>query len=410
MFMSTEDVDKMMKDYREKILASRTRYQKFVDIFSFVPITVYFFSMVIFTISIGAGLTALEHLLRPSLWLGSPTLLPDFQQSVLIHLWFVNPIPTIWSQSPWNAAAISVLIGLALFAVYFISRRIAYKEIFYLDLGFLSFFLLGLILMFVTPNLFSTLYYCFPGPLIFGLLAIPAWITIAAKRPFTHQFSDRVIPPIIRELDIYKKIHYIIASVWGMVFTINAILGYLTYYAPSTKPLWAALFFTPLFFLIYAWAFTVHFPAWYRRRVTKTPLKKASRPLPRLVRIVGVALILFAVLILLLNLGQISYILGILEIIVAVILMAAGVGIVLVKKWSWYLTVGGLASHIVLVWLAYVFPNVGLVDWITSINNFLYNLSFAAPSENLLFLAVILSGISSVFLCYLFPKRNHYIF
>ncbi|MGQ9721932.1 MAG: hypothetical protein ACUVXA_11490 [Candidatus Jordarchaeum sp.] len=41
--MSTEDVDKMMKDYRKKVLASRTRYQRFVDIFSLVPITVYFF-------------------------------------------------------------------------------------------------------------------------------------------------------------------------------------------------------------------------------------------------------------------------------------------------------------------------------------------------------------------------------
>ncbi|MEM2957659.1 MAG: hypothetical protein QW261_05205 [Candidatus Jordarchaeaceae archaeon] len=408
--MTTEDIDKMMREYREKALASRTRYQRFVDIFSLVPITVYFFSMVILVILTGAGLTALEHLLRPPLWLGSPTLLPDFQQSILIHLWFVNPMPTVWSQSPWNAAAISVLIGLALFAVYFVSRRIAYKEIFYLDLGFLSFFLLGLILMFVAPNLFSTLYYCFPGTLIFGLLAIPAWVTIAARRPFTHQFSDRVIPPMIRELDVYKKIHIIIASVWGTVFTINAILGYLTYYVPSTKPLWAALFFIPLFFLIYAWAFTVHFPAWYTRRVMKTPLQKASRPLPRLVRVVGVFLTLFAVLVLLLNIGQTSYILGILEIVVAIILMAAGVGIVLVKKWGWYLTVGGLASHIVLLWLAYVFPNVGLVDWITSINNFLYNLAFAAPSENLLFLAVIFSGISTVFLCYLFPKRNHYIF
>ncbi|MEX2723734.1 MAG: hypothetical protein Q6367_007565, partial [Candidatus Freyarchaeota archaeon] len=89
--MSTEDVDKMMREYREKALASRTRYQRFVDIFSLVPITVYFFSMVILVILTGAGLTALEHLLRPPLWLGSPTLLPDFQQSILIHLWFVNP-------------------------------------------------------------------------------------------------------------------------------------------------------------------------------------------------------------------------------------------------------------------------------------------------------------------------------
>ncbi|MGQ9721930.1 MAG: hypothetical protein ACUVXA_11480 [Candidatus Jordarchaeum sp.] len=141
----------------------------------------------------------------------------------------------------------------------------------------------------------------------------------------------------------------------------------------------------------------------------KTPLQGASTPLTRLVRIVGAALMLFAVLVILVSLGQTSSILGILEIVVAIILIAAGIGIILVKKWGWYLTMGGLVSYVVLLWLAYVFPNVSIIDWITSVNNFLYNLSFAAPSEQFLFLAVVLSGISSVFLCYLFPKRNYYI-
>ncbi len=407
--MSREDVDKMMKDYREKALASRTRYQKFVDIFSLIPITVYFFSMVTFVVLTGAGLTVLEHLLRPPLWLGSPTLLPDFQQSILIHLWFVNPIPPVWSHSPWTAAAISVLIGLALFTVYFISRRIAYKETLYLDLGFLTFFLLGLILMFVAPNLFATLYYYFPGTVIFGLLAIPALVTTAAKNPFSFQHVERLIPPMIKDLDVYKNIHYAIAGFWGLIFVVNAILGYIGYYIPTTKPLWAAIFFMPLFFLIYGWAFMTHFPAWYTRRALKTPLERASTPLPRLVRIVGAALILFAVLVILLSLGQTSSLVGILEIVVAIILIAAGIGIIFVKKWGWYLTMGGLVSYILLIWLAYLFPNVSIIDWITSVNNFLYNLSFAAPSEQFLFLAVVLSGISSVFICYLFPKRNYYI-
>ncbi|MFB0561495.1 MAG: hypothetical protein ACETWM_09825 [Candidatus Lokiarchaeia archaeon] len=407
--MSTDDVSKMMKDYREKALASRTRFQRFVDTFSLVPITVYFFAMVILVILAGAELTVLEHLLRPPLWLGSPTLLADFQQSILIHLWFVPPIPPIWSQSPWNAAAISVIIGFILFAIYFICRRVAYKETLYLDLGFLVFFLLGLTLMLAAPNLFATLYYHFPGTVIFSILAIPALLTTAIKRPFTFQHVQRLYPPEIKQLDIYKKIHYAIGTFWGVIFVVNAILGYLAFFVPTTKPLWAALFFMPLFFLIYGWAFMTHFPAWYTRRAMNTPLEKASTPLPRLVRIVGAALILFAVLVLLLNLGQISSIIGKLEMVVALILIVSGVGIILVKKWGWYLTMVGLLSFIVLLWLAWVFPNVGIIDWITSINNFLYNLSFAAPAENFLFLAVILSGISSVFFCYLFPKRDHYI-
>ena len=407
--VSTDDVAKMMKDYREKALASRTRFQRFVDTFSLVPITVYFVAMVILVTSTAAGLTSLERLLRPFLWLGSPTFSADFERSIIIHLWFVAPIPTMWSQAPWIAAAVSVSVGFALFAVYFVSRRIAYNETYYLDLGFLAFFLLGLTLMFASPNLFATLYYYFPGTVIFSLLAIPALITTAAKRPFSLQHVERLFPPVIKELDVYKNIHYAISLFWGLVFVVNAILGYITFYIPTTSPLWAGLFFLPMFFLIYGWAFMTHFPGWYTRRALKTPTQKPSTPLPRLVRIVGAALILFAVLVLFVGLGQASSIIGILEIVVAVTLMVSGVGIILVKRWGWYLTVGGLLSYIALLWLGWLFPHVTATDWIFSIADFLINLSFAPPSEHFLFLAIVLSGISSVFLCYLYPKRGYYI-
>ncbi|MHA1578725.1 MAG: hypothetical protein ACTSUQ_03725 [Candidatus Freyarchaeota archaeon] len=407
--MSTDDVAKMMKDYREKALASRTRFQRFVDTFSLVPITVYFFAMVILVTSTAAGLTSMEHWLRPFLWLGSPTLLTDFERSVIIHLWFVPPIPVAWSQAPWLAAAVSVLVGFALFVVYFVSRRVAYGETYYLDLGFLAFFLLGLTLMFASPSLFATLYYHFPGTVIFSLLAIPALITTAVKRPFSLQHVERLFPPEIKKLDVYKNIHYAISIFWGLIFVVNAILGYITFYIPTTSPLWAGLFFLPLFFLIYGWAFMTHFPGWYTRRELRMQMQKPTTPLPRLVRMVGAALILFAVLALFIGLGRSSSAIGILEIVVAVTLMISGVGIILVKKWGWYLTIGGLLSYIALLWLGWAFPSVTVIDWVSSITEFLVNLSFAPPSEHFLFLAIVLSGISSVFLCYLFPKRNYYL-
>jgi hypothetical protein len=440
--MSADRVDKMMKDYREKVLASRTRFQRFVDTFSIVPITVYFVSMITLVILTGNRLNSLEHSLRPFLFLGSSTFLAYFEQSILIHLWFVSPIPPIWSQSPYTAASISVLVSLALFAMYFISRRLAYNQTYYLDLGFLAFFLLGLTLMYAAPSLFTTLYYYFPSTMIYIMLAIPALLTTAAKRPFTFQRVERLYPPSIRELDVYKKIHYVIATFWGLIFVIAAILSYLTFYIPTASPLWAAIFFTPLLLLIYGWAFMTHFPAWYTRRALKTPTQRASTPLPPLTRIIGAVLILFGVLAVLLGFGQISStsaisnivlgfvisptvgiletvilagsaqissILGILDTIVPIILMVSGVGIILGKKWGWYLTMGGLVSYMVLPWLDWLFPNVGIIDWIGSFGNFYSALAFQTPLEVFFFLAVVLSGISSVFFCYLFPKRDHYI-
>jgi len=176
---------------------------------------------------------------------------------------------------------------------------------------------------------------------------------------------------VIKELDVYKNIHYAISLFWGLIFVVNAILGYITFYIPTTSPLWAGLFFLPMFFLIYGWAFMTHFPGWYTRRALKTPTQ--------------------------------------LEIVVAVTLMVSGVGIILVKKWGWYLTVGGLLSYIALLWSGWLFPHVTATDWISSIADFLINLSFAPPSEHFLFLAIVLSGISSVFLCYLYPKRGYYL-
>ncbi len=95
--------------------------------------------------------------------------------------------------------------------------------------------------------------------------------------------------------------------------------------------------------------------------------------------------------------------------VVAVILMVSGVGIILVRRWGWRLAVAGLLSHIALFWLAWIIVPYGLSDWLASLGNFLVTLSFYPPSDNILFLALLFSMGSSVFLCYLFPKRNYYL-
>jgi hypothetical protein len=93
---------------------------------------------------------------------------------------------------------------------------------------------------------------------------------------------------------------------------------------------------------------------------------------------------------------------------VAIILMVSGGAIILVRKWGWYLTILGLLSNIALFWLAWTATLYSLPDWLASIGSFFVTLSFYPPTDKLLFLALIFSSISSLFLCYLFPKRNYY--
>ena len=403
------DVDEMMKNYREKALAQRTMFQRFVDVFTMVPMPIYFILMFIGSFLTRAKLDSLDLALRCFTLFSGSDLLSGFQQGVLIHLWFIPPMPAMWNPSLATPGAVSVVVGFALFAVYFVSRRVAYGETYYLDLGFLAFFLLGLTLMFVSPSLFATLYYYYPASLVFTLLAVPALVTTVARRPFTLQHVERIYPPSIRALDIYKRIHYFIAAFFCLVFVISAAVFYFRFLVSTSSPVFTILFFMPFYFLILAWAFMTHFPGWYRRRVLKTPLKRESAP-PPILRVAGALLIIY---------GESTLIVGLilpasvafaaLAYVVAVILMVSGVGIILVRRWGWRLAVAGLLSHIALFWLAWIMVPYGLPEWLASLGNFLVTLSFYPPSDNILFLALLFSMGSSVFLCYLFPKRNYYL-
>ncbi|MEM2145968.1 MAG: hypothetical protein QW279_11450 [Candidatus Jordarchaeaceae archaeon] len=447
----SSDVDKIMRDYREKALASRTRLQRFVDRFVIVPLMVYFFLMITLQFTMGYRLNVTETLLKfilngvvnPL----KPTFLADFQRAILIHMWFVPPIPATWSEFPYTSAAIPLLLAFALFLIYFISRAIAYREVYYLDLGFLAFFVTGLILMVAARNLFSTLYSYYSGTLLLIFLSIPAVLTTSIKRPFTLQHVSRVIPKEIKERDTYKRIHYAIGTAWSVVFVFSAIISYIATLV-HIGWLWLALFLMPLFLLVSGFAFTTHFPRWYTRRALNTPLQKSNIPIRPLTRIVGAGLIIFGLLISILGYRQISSIDGILNIvegfiisgfvgspliglletvlitgagqitsilivlntIVSIILMVAGVGIITGKKWGWYLAIFGLVSLIGLAWLGLIFPpNVGVMQWIGSFSSYYNTLTFHTPYEPFFFQAVLITGVSLVFFYYLFPKRDQYI-
>lgn len=170
---ASDDVDKMMSEYREKALASRTRFQRFVDFFGKIPMPTYFIVMFTGVFLNGSRLNSLDLLLRSLVVLNSPDPLTGFQQSILIHLWFIPPIPAQWNSSLLVPGVTSVFVGFTLFIIYFISRRVAYKQTYYVDLGFLGFFLLGIILLFTSPKIFATLYYYYPASLVFLFLAVP---------------------------------------------------------------------------------------------------------------------------------------------------------------------------------------------------------------------------------------------
>lgn len=155
--MSSKDAETMLKDYADKARASRTGFQKFVDAFTFIPITIYFIISVILNYPAGIQLAGAEFGLK---FLFNGVVLPwafdltTYQTAALLNaLLFVNPVPATWYAGLYTAAAISMVVSGAFFIFYFISRAVAYREVYDLDVGLLVFFVSGIVIMFLSHTI-----------------------------------------------------------------------------------------------------------------------------------------------------------------------------------------------------------------------------------------------------------------
>jgi len=64
------------------------------------------------------------------------------------------------------------------------------------------------------------------GVMANGALAASTWLTIALKKPFTLDYSRDHTDPSLWDNPLFIRTNFVIASVWGLVFTVNAILAW----------------------------------------------------------------------------------------------------------------------------------------------------------------------------------------
>jgi hypothetical protein len=64
------------------------------------------------------------------------------------------------------------------------------------------------------------------GALANGALAAGTWAGIALKRPFTLEYAREHTAPSLWKNPVFLRTNYFMTAIWGVVFTINAVLAW----------------------------------------------------------------------------------------------------------------------------------------------------------------------------------------
>lgn len=158
----------------------------------------------------------------------------------------------------WKAAVTSGLVASLILNGYGVRRRRA-RVMEVVTLGFFA-------VHFTATVLLGSRFFClYDAVLVSGTLAAMAWGTLLAGSPFTYQYAREDWPPVYWKDPLFRRTNGIITAVWGLVFSINTLLGVAGLLRPEAR-LWLAVVL-PNLGLAAAVVFSVLFPRWYPRRV-----------------------------------------------------------------------------------------------------------------------------------------------
>jgi hypothetical protein len=142
--------------------------------------------------------------------------------------------------SGWNdqaGAAVGLAAALVLLALDL--RKGHRLDSLILELSTIVFMTLLTALAFAAPDS-SLLDY--GASMAIGWLALTAWGTVLAGRPFTEGVGRRNVADEIAATDLFKRITTVIAIVWAISFTVMAlVLAYVQHAAPDNTALLVAV-------------------------------------------------------------------------------------------------------------------------------------------------------------------------
>jgi hypothetical protein len=116
------------------------------------------------------------------------------------------------------------MIGLALSTVMVAAdyHRGAVKVMNATSVGY---FLLEMMIVVFAGRAFMQRYHL---PIVWGVFALVAWITLAIGAPFTSQYAREHTPSELWNGPTFHRMNVHLTVVWSLIFTLGAVLGALT--------------------------------------------------------------------------------------------------------------------------------------------------------------------------------------
>ncbi|MGW2917083.1 hypothetical protein ACWDBF_04350 [Streptomyces angustmyceticus] len=123
------------------------------------------------------------------------------------------------SSAGWQWGA---LAGLVTAAALLVADRAAGLSLDYrlLEYGTILFFAALSVLAFARPDSGLQMY---GRALSTGWLALIAWVSIAAQRPFTMGIARRMAPPEVWHTPLFRRINVVLTAAWALSFTLTAL-------------------------------------------------------------------------------------------------------------------------------------------------------------------------------------------
>ncbi len=88
-----------------------------------------------------------------------------------------------------------------------------------------GYFLLEITIVLFAGQAFMQRYHL---PIVWGVFAVVAWITLATGTPFTSQYAREHIPPELWNGPTFHRMNVHLTIMWSLIFTLGAVLGAIT--------------------------------------------------------------------------------------------------------------------------------------------------------------------------------------
>ncbi|HUY39565.1 MAG TPA: hypothetical protein VMV13_12080, partial [Candidatus Binataceae bacterium] len=157
----------------------------------------------------------------------------------------------------WRMAACAGLVIMLLI----VASEVRTRSVKIIDCTSLGFFFLAVVALVAAGERAFSRYQDIVG---WGLFAVAAWATMIAGVPFRLQYARERAPRALWNKPHFRRVHFHVSATWAIIFTLDAILAAIEL---GIGHRFVLIVILPAMSMVLGFAFTVLYPAFYRRQI-----------------------------------------------------------------------------------------------------------------------------------------------